>query len=117
MRSLLFVRVVSRKYNRLQKCSFKFILSDFQTQCKAWKKRLFFYQMKNIKSYSAQFKIKIIQNNLIEIANNTASLASHTAKLASHMNDKKPPTKKKLSKQHQEFINNISASGFKQFNL
>ena len=78
--------------------------------------------MKKVKSYSPQFKI--IQKNPIEIANNTASLASHTAKLASHtaklashMNDKKHPTKKKLSKQNQEFINNISASGYKQFNL
>ena len=71
--------------------------------------------MKKVKSYSAQSKI--IKNNPIEIANNTASLASHTAKLASHMKDKKPPTKKKLSKQNQDIINNISASGFKQYNL
>ena len=31
--------------------------------------------------------------------------------------EKKNNSKKKLSKQNQEFINKISASGFKQFNL
>ena len=82
------------------------------------RKKDFFPTNKKVKSYSAQFKI--IQNSPIEIATNTASLASqasHTAKLASHMNDKKPPIEKKISKQNQEFINNISASGFKQFIL
>ena len=55
--------------------------------------------MKKIKSYSAQFKIISEQPNRNQNQN-----YSNTAKL-----------RKKLSKQNQEFKNNISASGFKQF--
>ena len=55
--------------------------------------------MKKIKSYSAQVKIISEQPNRNQNQNH-----SNTAKL-----------RKKLSKQNQEFINNISASGFKQF--
>ena len=58
--------------------------------------------MKKINNYSAQFKI-------IQKPMNTNE---------NQFDEKeKNNQKKKLSKQNQEFINNISASGFKQFNL
>ena len=59
--------------------------------------------MKNINNYSAQFKI--IQKPENESNNNNIH------KQSSFGNN----SKKKLSKQNQEFINKISASGFKQF--
>ena len=65
--------------------------------------------MKKIKIFSAQFKIISEQPN--QNQPNTASVAlPESAK-------NNPSPKKKLSKQNQEFINNISASGFEQFNL
>ena len=58
--------------------------------------------MKKINNYSAQFKI-------IQKPMNTNE---------NQFDEKeKNNQKKKISKQNQEFINNISASGFKQFNL
>ena len=57
--------------------------------------------MKKIINYSAQ--LKIIQKPMNTIEN--------------QFHNKKPIPKKKLSKQNQEFINKISASGLKQFNL
>jgi hypothetical protein len=58
--------------------------------------------MKKVKSYSAEFKI-------VNFPNSRCS-----GKQSSFQN---PQSKKKLTKQNQEFINNISASGFKQFNI
>ena len=63
--------------------------------------------MKKIINYSAHYK-SLPQNfteqrTLIQNQNHT----KNTAK----------PHKKKISRDRQEFINNISASGFKQFNL
>ena len=59
--------------------------------------------MKKINDYSAQFKV--IQKS--ENENNYNNIH----KQSSFGNN----SKKKLSKQNQEFINKISASGFKQF--
>ena len=59
--------------------------------------------MKKINNYSAQFKV--IQKPEIENNNNNIH------KQSSFGNN----SKKKLSKQNQEFINKISATGFKQF--
>ena len=58
--------------------------------------------MKKINNYSAQFKV--IQKPENENNNNNIH------KQSSFGNN----SKKKLSKQNQEFINKISASGFKQ---
>ena len=58
--------------------------------------------MKKIKNYSAQFKI-------IQKPMNT-----NENQFDGKVIEKNNP-KKKLSKQNQEFINKISASGFKQF--
>ena len=63
--------------------------------------------MKKINNYSVQYKI--ISEHPNQIQPNTASLAlPESAK-------NNPNPKKKLSEQNQEFINKISASGFKQF--
>ena len=59
--------------------------------------------MKKINIYSAQFKI-------IQKPMNTTNENQFDEK-------EKNIQKTKLSKQSQEFINKISASGFKQFNL
>ena len=59
--------------------------------------------MKKINNYSAQFKV--IQKPENENNNNNIH------KQSSFGNN----SKEKLSKQNQEFINKISASGFKQF--
>ena len=59
--------------------------------------------MKKINNYSAQFKV--IQKPENENNNNNIH------KQSSFGNN----SKKKLSKRNQEFINKISASGFKQF--
>ena len=59
--------------------------------------------MKKINNYFAQYKIIAEQPT----QNQNQNHAKYTAK----------PHKKKLTKDRQEFINNISASGFKQFNL
>ena len=68
--------------------------------------------MKKISNYSTQYKI-ISHSSTEQLHNqnhgkNTTNLQKLSRKL-SH--------KKTLSKDRQEFINNISASGFKQFNL
>ena len=61
--------------------------------------------MKKINNYSAQYKnIQSHKNNP-----NPRSFANK--------NPNKNPNKKKLSKEGQAFINNIAASGFKQFKL
>ena len=57
--------------------------------------------MKKFKNYSAEDKIVPEQPNQNQ----------------NHAKNNDPIPKKKLSKQNQEFINKISASGFKQFNL
>ena len=59
--------------------------------------------MKKINNYSAQFKV--IQKPETEKINNNIH----------KQNTFGNNSKKKLSKQNQEFINKISASGFKQF--
>ena len=62
--------------------------------------------MKKIKNYSTQYKI-IPQNFTEQLHNQNQNHGKNTTNLH----------KKTLSKDRQEFINNISASGFKQFNL
>ena len=59
--------------------------------------------MKKINNYSAQFKV--IQKPENENNNNNIHKQSSFGNIS----------KKKLSKQNQEFIKKISASGFKQF--
>ena len=64
--------------------------------------------MKKINKFSAQYKsIQSHKNN-----SNPRSFAPNPQSFAKNM-----PNKKKLTKDRQEFINNIAASGFKQFNL
>ena len=67
--------------------------------------------MKKINNYSAHYKI--IQPHSFAHQNHTGAFT------ASHSNPNPNPQsfthKKKLSKDRQEFINTISASGFKQF--
>ena len=62
--------------------------------------------MKKINNYSAQFKI--IQKPMNTNMQNQRSCENQ-------FDEKIIQKKKKLSKQNQEFINKISASGFKQF--
>ena len=62
--------------------------------------------MKKINNYSAQFKI--IQKPMNTYEN------QFDEKII-EKNNPKNNKKKKLSKQNQEFINKISASGYKQF--
>ena len=73
--------------------------------------------MKKVKSYSAQFKIvspkKPSQNSNTQSALGMQSTFGTQSAFGKHAK----ATKKTLSIQTQEFINNISASGFKQFNL
>ena len=61
--------------------------------------------MKKINNYSAQFKT-------IQKPMNTNMQSQLSCE---NQFDEKIIQKKKLSKQNQEFINKISASGFKQF--
>lgn len=61
--------------------------------------------MKKVKSYSAEFKI-IGEAPSVNFPKSRSSGDPGFQK-----------SKKKLTKQNQEFINNISASGFKQFNI
>ena len=61
--------------------------------------------MKKINNYSAQFKT-------IQKPKNTNMQSQRSCE---NQFDEKIIQKKKLSKQNQEFINKISASGFKQF--
>ena len=57
--------------------------------------------MKKINNYSAQFKVIQKPENENNNIHKQSSFGNNS--------------KKKLSKQNQEFINKISASGFKQF--
>ena len=61
--------------------------------------------MKKINNYSAQFKT-------IQKPMNTNMQSQRSCE---NQFDERIIQKKKLSKQNQEFINKISASGFKQF--
>ena len=66
--------------------------------------------MKKIINYSTQYKIishSFAQNFTEQLHNQNQNHGKNTTNLH----------KKTLSKDRQEFINNISASGFKQFNL
>ena len=63
--------------------------------------------MKKFNTYSAQYKIIQPRKNIPNPQSFTPNTQSFTSTLS----------KKKLSKDRQEFINNIAASGFKQFNL
>ena len=62
--------------------------------------------MKKINNYSAQFKIIQKPMNINENQFDEKTIEK---------NNPKNNQKKKLSKQNQEFMNKISASGFKQF--
>ena len=68
--------------------------------------------MKKINNYSTQYKI---------ISHSSAHSPTEQLHNQNHgkntTNLRKLSHKKTLSKDRQEFINNISASGFKQFNL
>ena len=75
--------------------------------------------MKKIKNYSTQYKIiqpaQLRDSSRTQLHNQNQNHAKLRGK-----NSSKPQSfthKKTLSKDRQEFINNISASGFKQFNL
>ena len=64
--------------------------------------------MKKVNTYSAQYKIiQPLKNNP-----NPQSFAPNPQSFANSI-----PNKKNLSKDRQEFLNNISARGFKLFNL
>ena len=66
--------------------------------------------MKKINNYSTQYKIishSFAQNFTERLHNQNQNHGKNTTNLH----------KKTLSKDRQEFIKNISASGFKQFNL
>ena len=75
--------------------------------------------MKKIKNYSTQYKI--IHELALAHSSATANAEQlHNQNQNHGKNSSKPQSfthKKTLSKDRQEFINNISASGFKQFNL
>ena len=64
--------------------------------------------MKKVKSYSAEFKI------ISEAPSVNFPKSRSSGRQSSFQN---PQSKKKLTKQNQEFLNNISASGFEQFNI
>ena len=64
--------------------------------------------MKKINNYSTQYKI---------ISHSFAHSSAEQLHNQNHGKNSSKPHKKTLSKDRQEFINNISASGFKQFNL
>ena len=82
--------------------------------------------MKKVKSYSAEFKIIPEGSSAVSegpsvnfpksrSSDNPQSAGGQQSEGASHQ--RRSACKKKLTKQNQEFINNISASGFKQFNM
>ena len=84
--------------------------------------------MKKINNYSTQYKIIshsfALAPATVNAQNFTHSSATANAEQLHNQNHGKNTTnlrklshKKTLSKDRQEFINNISASGFKQFNL
>ena len=66
--------------------------------------------MKKVSIYSVHYKIISEQPN--QNQNHSKKSANNMQSLQSCIPN---GIKKKLSKQYQEFINNISASGFKQF--
>ena len=67
--------------------------------------------MKKIKNYSTQYKIIQPTQLHTQLHNQNQNHGKISSKSQSFTH------KKTLSKDRQEFINNISASGFKQFNL
>ena len=67
--------------------------------------------MKKINTYSTQYRI--IQPHKNDL--NPQSFARSFANKNSNKNPQSFANKKKLTKDRREFINNISASGFKQF--
>ena len=70
--------------------------------------------MKKVKSYSAEFKIV----NFPKVDSREAREAREAPAVPAVPSVSSfQKSKKKLTKQNQEFINNISASGFKQFNI
>ena len=76
--------------------------------------------MKKINNYSTQYKI-IPRSFATANAQNFTHSSTEQLHNQNHgkntTNLRKLSHKKTLSKDRQEFINNISASGFKQFNL
>ena len=74
--------------------------------------------MKKINTYSTQYKI--ISRSFAPALAHSSAEQLHNQNQNHGKNSSKPQSfthKKTLSKDRQEFINNISASGFKQFNL
>ena len=67
--------------------------------------------MKKIKNYSTQYKIIQPAQLHTQLHNQNQNHGKNSSKSQSFTH------KKTLSKDRQKFINNISASGFKQFNL
>ena len=70
--------------------------------------------MKKINNNSTQYKI--ISRSFAH-SSATANAEQLHNQNQNHGKNSSKPHKKTLSKDRQEFINNISASGFKQFNL
>ena len=84
--------------------------------------------MKKINNYSTQYKIISHSFALAPATANAQNFTHSSTEQLHNQNHGKNTTnlrklsrklshKKTLSKDRQEFINNISASGFKQFNL
>ena len=76
--------------------------------------------MKKINNYSTQNKIISRSFALAPATANAQNFTHSSTEQLHNQNHGKNTTnllKKTLSKDRQEFINNISASGFKQFNL
>ena len=76
--------------------------------------------MKKINNYSTQYKIISRSFALAPATANGQNFTHSSTEQLHNQNHGKNTTnllKKTLSKDRQEFINNISASGFKQFNL
>ena len=76
--------------------------------------------MKKINNYSTQYKIISRSFALAPATANAQNFTHSSTEQLHNQNHGKNTTnllKKTLSKDRQEFINSISASGFKQFNL
>ena len=76
--------------------------------------------MKKINNYSTQYKVISRSFTLAPATANAQNFTHSSTEQLHNQNHGKNTTnllKKTLSKDRQEFINNISASGFKQFNL
>ena len=76
--------------------------------------------MKKINNYSTQYKIISRSFALAPATANAQNFTHSSTEQLHNQNHGKNTTnllKKTLSKDRQEFINNISASGIKQFNL